>query len=127
MITIRSSGSFKHTESFLKAMPKIPAATMAVMNVIGKQGVEALRIATPRDSGLAANSWGYRTGQKDGKIFLIFTNNDIEKGFPVAIMLQYGYGTGTGGYVQGQDYINPATKRIFDDIRDRVWKEVTLA
>ena len=127
MIKITHGGSTKKLEAFLKKGPKIPAATLAVMHVIGKQGVQALQIATPRDSGLAANSWGYRTGQKDGKIFLIFTNNDIEKGFPVAIMLQYGYGTGTGGYVQGQDYINPATKRIFDDIRDRVWKEVTLA
>jgi hypothetical protein len=42
-------------------------------------------------------------------------------------MLQYGYSTGTGGYVQGRDYINPAMKPIFDEIADKVWKAVTSA
>jgi hypothetical protein len=40
-------------------------------------------------------------------------------------MLQYGYGTGTGGYVAGQDYINPAIRPVFDRIADKVWKAVT--
>lgn len=127
MIGFTSSGSFKNTERFLAAMTKLPTTIISVMNSCGEQGVEALRIATPADSGLAANSWGYRIGQKNGKIFIVWTNSDIEEGFPVAIMLQYGYGTGTGGYVQGRDYINPAIKPIFDQIRDRVWKAVTSA
>jgi hypothetical protein len=42
-------------------------------------------------------------------------------------MLQYGYATGTGGYVQGRDYINPAMEPIFDKIANEVWRVVTSA
>lgn len=127
MLSVSQSGSTKKTESFLKAMTRLPTHIMEVMHICGKQGVQALSVATPINTGRAAHSWGYRAGQKDGKIFIVWTNSDIEEGFPVAIMLQYGYGTGTGGYVQGVDYINPALKPIFDQIRDRVWKAVTSA
>lgn len=126
-ISIASSGSFKKTESFLQAMTKLPTTIMNVMHSCGKEGVQALSIATPLESGLAARSWDYEVIQGNGSYAIVWTNSDIEGGFPVAIMLQYGYGTGTGGYVEGVDYINPALKPIFDKIRDKVWKAVTSA
>lgn len=127
MIGVSSSGSFKRTEAFLKAMTKLPQTISAVMHECGKQGVEALRIATPRESGRAANSWDYQVSIKGGSYAIYWTNSDVEKGFPVVIMLQYGYSTGTGGYVQGEDFINPALRPIFNQIRDKVWKAVTSA
>lgn len=90
-------------------------------------GVDALESATPRDTGLAANSWGYEITQAGGTWTVTWTNSDVENGFPVAIMIQYGHGTGTGGYIQGQDYINPAIKPIFDKIAEQIWKAVTSA
>lgn len=92
-----------------------------------KMGVNALASSVPQDSGLAADSWSYEIKRSRGSVTIIWTNNDIENGFPVAIMLQYGYGTGTGGYVQGRDYINPTMKPVFDDIADQVWRAVTSA
>lgn len=94
---------------------------------LAQQGVTALESATPRDSGLAAGSWSYTIQKARGSARIEWTNSDVENGFPVAIMLQYGYGTGTGGYVQGRDFINPAIKPIFDMIADEVWKAVTSA
>jgi hypothetical protein len=76
---------------------------------------------------VAARSWGYEIRQNRGGFAIIWTNSDIENGFPVVIMLQYGHGTGTGGYVQGRDFINPAIRPIFDDIAQTVWKAVTSA
>jgi len=97
------------------------------MNKCGEEGVYALANSTPSDSGLSADSWHYKV-EKSGKSYSIaWYNSDVENGFPVAIMLQYGYGTGTGGYVQGQDYINPAIKPVFDKISNDVWKAVTAA
>jgi hypothetical protein len=90
-------------------------------------GVRALADATPLDSGLASDSWDYEIERSGKAVTIKWTNNDVENGFPVAIMLQLGYGTGTGGYVQGRDYINPAMKPIFDKIADDVWKAVTSA
>ena len=127
MISASSSGSTKKTEAFLNKMLKLGPTIVDVMHSCGKEGVQALSNATPIQTGRTARSWGYRVLQTKSAYSIIWTNSDIEEGFPVAIMLQYGYATGTGGYVQGQDYINPALRPIFDKIRDKVWKAVTSA
>jgi hypothetical protein len=96
-----------------------------ILDSAGREGVAALAAATPVESGLAENSWDYEVSGGGGVYTITWTNSDVENGFPVAIMLQYGHGTGTGGYVQGRDYINPAIRPIFDKIANDVWKVVT--
>jgi hypothetical protein len=123
MISAVSKGSFKNTEAFLRKLSNLDFRR--ILESAAKDGVKALAAATPLDSGLASDSWGYTIAGFRGGVRITWTNNDVENGFPVAIMLQYGYGTGTGGYVQGRDYINPAMRPIFDQIADRVWKAVT--
>lgn len=125
MITFNVTGDFKNTESFLKNALKVDV--LGIMYSCGEEGVAALSSATPVDTGLAAGDWSFDVQAKKGVYSIYWTNSDVEKGFPVAIMLQYGYGTGTGGYVQGRDYINPAIKPIFDEIANKVWKAVTSA
>lgn len=125
MISFEFSGSFKKTESFLNSVAKLDI--MGILNTYGRVGVVALSGATPAESGLASSSWGYEVSKNGGTYTISWTNSDVENGFPVAIMLQYGYGTGTGGYVQGRDYINPAIQPVFDMIADKVWKAVTSA
>lgn len=124
-VSMSTSGSFKKTESFLRTMQK--KDIFAALEGYAQEGVRALQAGTPVDSGLAASSWGYEVRKSRGTYTITWTNSDVENGFPVAIMLQYGYGTGTGGYVAGRDYINPAMKPIFDQIADKVWKAVTSA
>ena len=125
MISREASGSFAKTESFLKTLSKLDV--MSVLDSCGHVGVQVLADATPMDSGLSSISWGYTVTRKGTVYTITWTNSDIENGFPVVVMLQYGYGTGTGGYVQGRDFINPAIKPIFDLIADKVWKAVTSA
>lgn len=125
MISAETSGSFKKTESFLKSMLKLDI--MGILQSYGQKGVQALADATPTESGLTASSWSFDVTQKGSVYSLIWSNSDVENGFPVAIMLQYGYGTGTGGFVQGRNYINPAIQPIFDEIADKVWKVVTTS
>lgn len=125
MITYTVSGDFRSTEDFLRRVSKLDI--LSILESCGADGVAALSSATPIDTGLTAGSWGYDVSARNGVYAIYWTNTDIEEGFPVSIMLQYGYGTGTGGYVQGRDYINPAIKPIFDQIADRVWKAVTSA
>lgn len=117
-----SSGSFK-TESFLRKMKSLKIDS--ILQQAGREGVVALSNATPKDSGLAASSWGYEISKTRTGVAVIWTNSDIENGFPVVIALQYGYATGTGGFVQGRDFINPAIRPIFDRIAEQIWKEVT--
>lgn len=125
LISFTVSGSTKRTEAFLKKMSH--GDLYRSLDSYAREGVAALISGTPVDSGLAADSWGYEIERSRTSTTIKWTNNDIENGFPVAIMLQYGHGTGTGGYVHGQDYINPAMKPVFDRIADQVWKAVTSA
>lgn len=125
MISVTSSGSFKNLESFLRKTKKLDI--MAILRKHGAEGVAALSRATPANSGLAAHSWDFKVSKTKTGCEIVWTNHDIENGFPVVIMLQYGYATGTGGYVEGVDFINPAIRPIFDKIADEVWKAVTSA
>jgi hypothetical protein len=98
-----------------------------VLRGAAQKGVQALAAATPVESGLTANSWGYEIKRSRSSFQIIWTNSHVESGFPVAIGLQYGHGTGTGGYVRGRDYINPAMQPIFEQILADIWTEVTTA
>ncbi len=125
MISRSSSGSFDHTFKALERMQK-----MDVSGIIAREaqkGVAALSRATPHDSGKAASSWSYEVTKTRSSITIGWKNSDVENGYPVALMIQYGHGTGTGGYIAGIDYINPAMRPIFDQIADTVWKAVISA
>ena len=88
-------------------------------------GVEALSAATPIDTGLAASSWDYEITRDRGVWQITWLNRDVEGGAQVVLLIQYGHGTGTGGYVQGRDFINPAMRPIFDRIANEAWEAVT--
>lgn len=122
-ITFSSSGDFRRTKKSLGKMSS--GEIFRALDKYGKMGVAALSSATPADSGLAAASWGYQVVNSRTSWSIYWTNSDVENGFPVVIGLQYGHGTGTGGWVQGRDFINPAIRPVFDKIADDVWKAVT--
>lgn len=123
MITFRQKGDFSKLTRFLeKAKETIGRGDL---DRYGREGVAALASATPIDSGLTASSWYYEIENRNGSVTISFHNSNIQNGVPIAIIIQYGHGTGTGGWVQGRDYINPAIQPIFDRIANDVWKEVT--
>ena len=123
MISFTQKGSFKNTEKYLSHLQK--ADLFAVLGKYGSLGVNALSNATPTESGLTAASWSFTIQQRPGYYSIRWHNSHIESGVPIAVILQYGHGTGTGGYVEGRDYINPAIRPIFDQIANEAWKEVT--
>lgn len=123
MISFRNKGDFRKTFKFLKSAEK--SEYTKVLDQCGEMGVNALASATPKRSGTTAASWNYEIHRSGKKCSIIWTNNNINKGVNIAIILQYGHGTGWGGYVRGRDYINPAIQPIFDRITDIVWREVT--
>ena len=123
MISFTHSGSFKNLEKFLRDANG--GRIGQGLDALAERGVAALAANTPVESGQTANSWGYEIERKRGRITITWTNSHVVDGVPISIILQYGHATGTGGYIQGRDYINPAIKPIFDDIATKVWKEVT--
>lgn len=123
MITITQKGSFDKTEKYLRNLKL--SKLLAVLNKYGSMGVDALARATPIETGETAASWYYTIVQRPGYYSIRWHNRHEDNGFPVAVMLQYGHGTGTGGYVQGRNYIMPAIRPIFDQIAAEAWEEVT--
>ena len=125
MFSFSSQGSFSRTETFLKRMLK--GDMFVALEAYAREGVAALASATPVDSGVTAASWNYEIQRTGSSYTIVWTNSHVIDGRPIVIMLQYGHGTGTGGYVQGRDFINPAIRPVFDRIADKVWKAVTSA
>lgn len=123
MISVGMSGSFDQTRKYLQKMAR--GDFYRGLDKFAREGANALADATPIESGLSAGSWNYKIERSRANLTITWNNTDVENGFPVAVMLQYGYSTGTGGYVQGRDYINPAMRPIFDRIEEAVRKAVT--
>lgn len=123
MISFRQKGDFAKLSSYLERVKE--AAKLGILDKYGREGVAALSSATPVDTGLTANSWYYTIERKDGTVSIQFNNSNIRNGVPIAIILQLGHGTGTGGWVEGRDYINPAILPVFDRIAQSAWEEVT--
>lgn len=122
MISFRQKGDFKKLTRFLERAKD--AVRLGDLDRYGRAGVAALSSATPVDSGATASSWYYEITNKNGEARITFYNSNIQNGVPIAIILQYGHGTGTGGWVEGRDYINPAIRPIFDQIVKTAWREV---
>lgn len=123
MITFRQKGDFSKLTRYLEKASR--AARVNILEKYGQEGVAALSSATPVESGLTASSWYYEVEHSNSSATITFLNSHVNKGVPIAIILQYGHGTGTGGWVEGRDYINPAIQPVFDRIADAAWKEVT--
>lgn len=122
-IVFKQKGDFRKTDRFFERLSKFEISR--ILNKYGAEGVEALSSATPRDSGKTASSWDYKVERTGSGYAVYWSNSNMNQGVNIALILQLGHGTGTGGYVQGIDYINPALKPVFDALADEAWQEVT--
>lgn len=123
MIKASASGDYGRTISSLQKMES--GDVFKNLTRFGEMGVSALARATPVDSGETAQSWSADVGSAGSFYYIEWSNSHRDGGPPVAILIQYGHGTGTGGYVAGRDYINPAMRPVFDKITNEIWKQVT--
>ena len=118
-------GDFKRIEAFFAKTLHLKPAIRTILNKYGKLGVDALKEATPKDTGKTSASWSYEVTEENGCMKIIWRNSNLGDGWaPIAILLQYGHATRNGGYVKGIDYINPAMAPIFEEIAQEAWKEV---
>lgn len=123
MISFRQKGDFSNLTNFLEKAKN--SVRLGELDRYGREGVSALASATPVDTGQTANSWYYKIVRRDGSVSIEFHNSNIQNGVPIAIILHYGHGTGTGGWVQGREYINTAIQPVFDRLANDAWREVT--
>lgn len=122
MIRIKAKGSYKKTFTWMERL--LDYFNRGGLNKYGVRGVKALQAATPKDSGKTADSWVYDIVRESGKVSIVWSNTNVNDGVNIAVILQYGHGTGNGGYVEGRDYINPAMHSVFDSIAKDAWREM---
>ena len=116
IISYNVQGDLKKTDTFLRKLLKQDLTTL--LHRYGKRGVDALAAATPVDTGKTAASWDYTVTESPGSATITWTNSNVNDGVPIALLIQYGHGTGTGGYVKGTDYINPAIQPVLNDLAE---------
>lgn len=122
MITFKIKGDYERTERYFKRLTQ--KKYLQILDKYGKQGVEALSAATPKDTGRTADSWRYEIETGPNSSSIIFVNDNINKYVNIAVILQYGHATRNGGWVEGRDYINPAVQPLFDEMVEKAWEEV---
>ena len=122
MVTFRQKGDFRKLSGYLEKTREV--FDVGILDKYGRRGVRALAEATPKDTGVTADSWRYKINRMKESIYITFDNTNFNDGVPIAIVLQYGHATRNGDYVQGIDYINPALRPIFEEIADAAWEEV---
>lgn len=122
MIKFKHTGNFNKSVKFLGKIKNFNP--LDVLNRYGAEGVRVLASMTPVDSHLTANSWNYEIVKNHNSYKIYWTNSNVQDGVSIAVILHYGHGTRTGGWVEGRDYINPAIQPIFDKIAESAWREV---
>lgn len=122
IVDYTTTGNFHKTEKFLHQLTEKHYENK--LHKYGKLGVEALKRATPKDTGKTADSWSYEIVQENGRLAVHWKNSNVQKHINIALILQYGHATRNGGWVEGIDYINPAMKPIFEEMANVAWKEV---
>lgn len=123
MITFKEKGNFSKLNTYLEKIKE--SIKIGDLDKYGRDGVAALSSATPKETGKTASSWYYEIKRENGSVSINFNNTNINKGVPIAIILQVGHATRNGGWVEGIDYINPALKPIFEQLANEAWEEVT--
>jgi hypothetical protein len=122
-IIFRQSGDFSNTQRYLKRLRE--KNYRPILEKYANEGLSLLRSATPKDSGLTADSWSYKIVINRSKFSIQWLNDHKNDGIPIVILLQYGHGTRGGTFVEGRDFINPSMKPLFEKISADIWKEVT--
>lgn len=113
-VTITSSGDLYKTKAWLlRAQAK--GKSTATLNSIGESLVSSLRSVTPKKTGATASGWGYKVRRtSSGMEMYVYNNAHPETSANVALLLEYGHGTGTGGYVPPRHYIAGAVNGILN-------------
>lgn len=116
-------GDFSNITKFLTKMSK--NNFRSTLEKYGQEGVEALKSSTPSLTGETANSWTYEISDGGESIELAWLNHKVTvNGVPIVVLLRWGHGTGTGGYVKGREFITPAIEPIFNRFLNDMWEEV---
>ena len=122
MIKIKSKGDWDRTDRFFKKSVKI--TKIKNIKILAEECIERLKDATPKDSGVTAESWSYEIVKSKNKNSLYIINSNIQNGVKIALILEVGHATIDGRWVEGKNFIEPITQEAYNKILSDTWKEL---
>lgn len=124
MFKMKFTGGLGKEDTFFKKVKK--HYYLRVMEKYAEIGLDALKEATPVNTGKTRDSWKYEIEEKESGIVTIsYTNSSTtDTGSSVVLLLILGHGTKDGAYVEGNDFVYPTIKPIFNEMASKIWKEV---
>lgn len=87
-------------------------------------GLDRLREATPHYTGYAASSWSYNIENNGSTTTITWSNDDIEGGYSVIMLIEYGHGVKGGGYVNGKHFVAESMDGIFEEFVTELWEAI---
>lgn len=112
-LKITTSGNFNNSIAYLKRLQQDDGRKLLVQ--YGEMAMSNLALNTPIDTGLTARSYTMDIRKTSYGLEAIISNTNVTSdGVPIPLILHYGHGTGTGGYVPARPFIDTAIKPAND-------------
>ena len=131
VLELKSKGDMKNTETWLRKLLRLDL--QSILDKYGERGIKILAEATPKRTGKTAASWTYSTNitrTSSGGVIgatITWSNTNLTEGsqhIPIVILIECGHGTRNGGYVPPNPFIKEAITPLFDELAEKLWKEV---
>lgn len=123
-IVFDSKGDFKNIEQWLNDVAR--RSPNEALNKIAIEGEQSLAANTPKDTGGTARGWQAKITSKQGMSEIAWINTaNPEASVNVAVIIDQGHGTGTGGFVLPNPYIKKAMDKVFATAGQKIEEELT--
>lgn len=126
-VRFSQTGDFRNLEKFLNKVSSGKYYSH-VLRKYADEGVRLLEAATPKDTGVTADSWDYEIFNDPDGLKIIWTNTSRTKNkqeLPLVQLIIHGHATRGGTWIAPNDFVTPAMQPLFDKLANSIWEEVT--
>lgn len=121
-ISVKVKKHSHKTEKFLLKIEK--GFDEKQIKIIAEKSLQKFIENTPSKTGKTASMWSYEIKFNKGKWFITFSNDNIQNGVSVVLLIENGHLTPSGKWVPADHFIDKTVKEINDDIVNNRWKEL---
>lgn len=121
-ISVKVKKHSHKTEKFLLKIEK--GFDEKQIKIIAEKSLQKFIENTPSKTGKTASMWSYEIKFNNGKWFITFSNDNIQNGVSVVLLIENGHLTPSGKWVPADHFIDKTVKEINDDIVNNKWKEL---
>ena len=121
-IKVKVLGDFEKTEKYFNTA--LHSTDIQKIEKIAERSVKKFADATPKESNLTADSWGYEIIQNGKGFSLIFANSNVKNGVNIALIIDSGHATSDGKWIRGKKYLDKTTEEVYNDILNETWEEL---